>query len=346
MHSAALTTLFFALNNSLCVDFRSQRCLVLGAQPHPELKSFSDLVCEQSFFPTYRSLRALGIEVAREVSGSFAITIVLVQRNARATLADLARAIELTELGGSVVIIGENDLGAKRFQEPLSRLLGSVEVITKNHCRIMIAVRKQILDPELLKEHLQLAQPFVISGSNVWSSHYGFSATELDDGSRLLIEHLPNDLQGNGADLGASSGYLSDSVLARAPAGTHMSLFEAEWRLLSLASRTLSVHSQSSYELIWSDINAAVTYNEAADGVIAQAAFDFVITNPPFHIGSKTEPRIAARFIEVAHTMLKPQGRLLVVANRAFPYEQALARFGSWELIVKQRGYAICACVK
>ena len=340
MHSAALSTLFFAIEHALCPDFRERRCLILAAQPHPQLRTFPALVCEQSFCPTQRALAALGVETQRQVEGNFEVTVVLVQRNARAALADLARAIELTQPGGSVVIVGENDLGARRFQQPLEKLLGHVEVVTKNHCRIMSALRTEVFDQPLFNELRQLAEPFQIAESNVWSSHYGFSATEIDDGSRLLSEHIPSDLCGRGADLGASSGYLSDYVLRRASPGTHISLYEAQWRLLELAPRTLSAHVPAAYELIWCDVGVDLE-NEKYHN-----QFDFVVTNPPFHIGSKTEPRIAAQFIEVAHHILRPEGRLLLVANRAFAYEQALARFTSWQPIVKQRGYAICSCVK
>ena len=340
MHSQALTTLFFALNNSLCPDFRSLSCLLLAAQPHPQLCGFKSLLCEQSFLPTHRALAALGLTTARLAEGAYDVSIVLVQRNARATLADLARAIELTRPSGEIYIIGENELGARRFQEPLEKLLGQVEVITKNHCRIMSARREEILDRELYAELRQLSDPFLIEGTCVWSSHYGFSANAIDAGSQLLDQHLPSDLFGRGADLGASSGYLSSSALKHAAPDTHLTLFEAQWRLLELADRTLGAFPSSAFELSWCDVCTDFE-DKSRDN-----HFDFVISNPPFHIGSKTDPRIAERFIEVAQRILRPQGRLFLVANRAFAYEQALKRFTSWQPIVKQRGYAICECIK
>lgn len=336
MHSPALSTLFFAFKHSLCADIRSQRCLLLGAEAHPELQNFSDLVCEQSFYPIFNALSKLGLNVVKEADGEFEASMVIVRRNVRATLADIARAIKLTKVGGSVIVLGENDLGVKRFQDPLETICGASEVITKNHCRIMTVQRHKILDQSLYQQNLELAEPFKIEGEDLYSSHYGFSANEIDAGSKLLSQNLPVDLAGLGADLGAGSGYLSVCALKASPAISKIYLCEAEWRQLNLAQRTLSGVASEKFQLEWCDISSGLALKD----------LDFVISNPPFHIGSRTEPKIAQRFIEVAHEILRQQGRFILVANRAFPYEQALKQFSAYQIIEKQRGYAICSAVK
>ena len=50
-----------------------------------------------------------------------------------------------------------------------------------------------------------------------------------------------------------------------------------------------------------------------------------MIANPPFHQGRAAEPDLGAAFIAAAARILKPSGRLLLVANRQLPYEAALA---------------------
>jgi 16S rRNA (guanine1207-N2)-methyltransferase len=47
--------------------------------------------------------------------------------------------------------------------------------------------------------------------------------------------------------------------------------------------------------------------------------------NPPFHSGRASEPDIGKAFIAAASKAIVPGGRLLMVANRKLPYEQALA---------------------
>ena len=49
-----------------------------------------------------------------------------------------------------------------------------------------------------------------------------------------------------------------------------------------------------------------------------------MIMNPPFHQGRAAEPDLGAAFIAAAARILKPHGRLMMVANRQLPYEAAL----------------------
>jgi 16S rRNA (guanine1207-N2)-methyltransferase len=48
--------------------------------------------------------------------------------------------------------------------------------------------------------------------------------------------------------------------------------------------------------------------------------------NPPFHDGKRASPALGQAFIEAAAGMLRPKGRLLMVANRHLPYEESLAQ--------------------
>jgi 16S rRNA (guanine1207-N2)-methyltransferase len=67
-----------------------------------------------------------------------------------------------------------------------------------------------------------------------------------------------------------------------------------------------------------------------------------VISNPPFHQGRAAEPALGIAFIEAAGRILKPSGRLLLVANRQLPYEAALARvFRSTTTLSEDAGYKV-----
>ena len=55
-----------------------------------------------------------------------------------------------------------------------------------------------------------------------------------------LAEHLPADLAGRAADLGAGYGYLSRELLERCPKITALDLYEAEQRALALAELNLA----------------------------------------------------------------------------------------------------------
>ncbi|KAG0921461.1 hypothetical protein G6F32_015094 [Rhizopus arrhizus] len=62
-----------------------------------------------------------------------------------------------------------------------------------------------------------------------------FAWDRIDPASALLAEHLPADLAGRAAALGAGYGYLSRELLERCPKITALDLYEAEQRALALA---------------------------------------------------------------------------------------------------------------
>jgi 16S rRNA (guanine1207-N2)-methyltransferase len=52
--------------------------------------------------------------------------------------------------------------------------------------------------------------------------------------------------------------------------------------------------------------------------------FNLVVTNPPFHQGGIQTTSIAERFIQDAASILQPNGRFYLVANRFLKYESTL----------------------
>ena len=70
--------------------------------------------------------------------------------------------------------------------------------------------------------------------------------------------------------------------------------------------------------------------------------YDRVIANPPFHHGRAGEPDLGAAFIVAAGRILKPGGRLLMVANRQLPYEATLtATFRHCEKLAEDGVYKV-----
>ncbi|MEM9532672.1 MAG: class I SAM-dependent methyltransferase [Pseudomonadota bacterium] len=136
-----------------------------------------------------------------------------------------------------------------------------------------------------------------------------FSHGELDEGSALLLEHLPSALSGPTLDFGCGCGVLS---LAAAQRGAQVTAIDVD--LLAVASCERSAAENS----------LPVTV-QAADRV-PPGPWDAIISNPPFHQGISQDLSAAYQLIEDAAQQLSPAGQLWLVVNRHLDYPRRLAQ--------------------
>lgn len=166
-------------------------------------------LCEQSFLPFADELGRNGLRVGEPVDGEkFALVLLLPPRQRDEARALFARALTHLQPGGYVVVAMPNTEGAKSGQADLAKLAGPVQHLSKHKCRVFWSTPAvDEINQDLLAEWLALDAPREISGGYV--SRPGlFAWDRIDRASALLAEHLPADLHGHVADLGAGYGYL------------------------------------------------------------------------------------------------------------------------------------------
>ena len=298
------------------------------------------LVCEQSFRPDADALQRSGIEV-RATAGDDAWPLVLVLPPRQR---DEARALFANALGrlqpGSIVVASvANDAGAKSAEADLARIAGPLVSRSKHKCRVFwTQPGAGGGDAALAGQWRSLDAPRAIVGGRFRSRPGVFAWDRIDPASALLAEHLPADLHGRAADLGAGYGYLSVELLQRCPGITALDLYEAEARALDLARENLASFAPRVVpDFRWHDVTTGLPER-----------YDVIVSNPPFHAQGNTErPDIGRRFIAVAAEALKPGGRLWLVANRHLPYESVLdASFGSVRIVAQRDGFKVVEAVK
>ena len=127
-----------------------------------------------------------------------------------------------------------------------------------------------------------------------------FSRGEVDTGTRLLLEALPEDLGGDVLDLGCGWGVIGIAVARKWP-DCRVTLADVNLRALELSRENAERN------------RAAVTCVES-DGMEALAgkAFDAVITNPPIRAGKQV---IYKMFADAAKS-LRPGGALYLVIRK------------------------------
>ena len=295
------------------------------------------LVCVQSFRPFAQALERGGWDVRDETGldaedARYPLVLVLPPRQRDEARALLARALERVAPGGVLVACQSNNEGARSGESDLQQLAGLGGKLTKNHCRVFWTAPLDGGHDETLRARwAALDAPRPIMDGRFRSRPGVFAWDRIDPASALLVEQLPADLAGRGADLGAGWGYLSAEVLARCPKVTALDLYEAESRALALARHNLA-GSHAQLDFRWHDVTAGI------DG-----RYDFIVSNPPFHTPAREDrPDIGQRFIAVAAQALRPGGRLFMVANRHLPYEQILNdSFGQVRVAAERDGFKV-----
>ncbi len=312
--------------------------LVLRARPGPAMIAAAVHAprCEQTFRPWADALARDGLEVAPRVDGRFPLVLVLPTRQRDESRALLARAVDALAGGGALAACAHNDDGARSLQKDLAALVGPVRVDARRHCRVVWASPADAtVDGALLAQWRALDAPRPVADGRFLSRPGVFAWDRIDTGTALLAANLPADLAGEGADFGAGIGVLALAVLERCAGVTGLALFEAEMRALEVARSNLA-DARVPVACHWHDVAAGVP-----------GRFDFVVSNPPFHQRRADEPELGRAFIDAAAAALRPGGRLVLVANRHLPYEQALAgAFASRRVLCDEGGYKVIEAVR
>ena len=127
-----------------------------------------------------------------------------------------------------------------------------------------------------------------------------FSKGEVDTGTQLLLEALPEQMDGEILDLGCGWGVIGISIAKKWPE-CRITMADVNLRALEL-SRENAKKNRVETECVESDGMAA----------LAGRAFDAVITNPPIRAGKQV---IYQMFADAAKS-LKPGGALYLVIRK------------------------------
>ncbi len=164
-----------------------------------------------------------------------------------------------------------------------------------------------------------------------------FSRGELDPGTRLLLDALPEEMEGDVLDLGCGWGPIGIAVGSAWPR-TRVTMADVNLRALSL-SRENAARNGVAVECVESDGFAA----------LGDRTFDAVITNPPIRAGKQ----VIYRMFSDACACLRPGGSLYLVIRKQqgaescvrflktlFPEVEKLDRSGGYWVLRALSGFS------
>ncbi|WP_254275394.1 class I SAM-dependent methyltransferase [Halomonas sp. 3H] len=234
--------------------------------------------------------------------------------------------------GTPLQLVGENQGGIKRVLKVLAALgLGCRKRDSARRCALYETRLERValapddawtaFDAQVGSERLTLA------------SHPGvFGHGKLDDGTRLLLETLP-DMAGDVLDMGCGDGILAAWLARR---GARVTAVDVNAFAVEATRRTLAANGLGG-EALESDVYSA----------LAGRTFDAIVSNPPFHQERAIDYGPAARLIHEAPEHLRCGGQLLLVANAFLPYPDLLERaFGGFEILADDRRFRVYRAVK
>jgi 16S rRNA (guanine1207-N2)-methyltransferase len=272
---------------------------------------------------------ALGVEtVPRGMQlpqAGFRQALVRVQKGRAGTYADLVAAWTALQGDGRLLVAGGNDVGIASWGRRLAEDTGHPVAVLANHshARVLCVSRTAACPSSWVAG----------AGTSAGVFHQG----GVDAGTRQLIHCLAQQPPAEKLlDLGCGAGHLGCAALGRWPQAQAWFL-DADIRAVDAVAQTLATgvpeDARRCASIAWWDVSEPMP----------ASGFDLILCNPPCHAGMANDLGIARAMFRAAVAVLRPGGRLLVVANRQLPYEADLARLGALSCLSQEGGFKILA---
>ncbi len=241
------------------------------------------------------------------------IILYLPREKARLTML-LHLACTQLSANGVLWLVGANHAGIKSARPRLERRFEKVDKLdAARHSVIYAAQRPICAAPFSLEDYFE-TWTLSRSGQNlILASLPGvFAHGRLDDGTELLLENLPELPRGQSLlDFGCGTGVIGLVAGLKSP--------ELEVSLLDSNAMALeSSHRSATINNLQVEIIASEGFSEV------RQQYDWILSNPPFHQGVKTDFRIPRHFIQGATRHLHANGNIMLVANKHLPYRHWL----------------------
>jgi 16S rRNA (guanine1207-N2)-methyltransferase len=291
------------------------------------------------------------ISLLPEHAKSFQVVIIELPKGRQLARRWLVEAHALLVDGGSLYLAGANESGAQSMIKDAHELFGNSGILAyKKGSRL---ARCNKIEEPLYSPPDWALDAGIAPGS--WSSYWVeldedrfelqtlpgvFSQGGLDEGTRLLLHHMPAPFGSSILDIGCGAGVIGLAIARRLYAqGKAPSITMVDSSLLATACAQENARRSQIPGI-------QVQASDLLEGLQGQQ-FDQILTNPPFHAGVEVNYAISEELIAQSHAALVPGGELILVANRFIRYNMLItAIFRNLRCIYQNRQYHVLAATK
>ncbi len=244
----------------------------------------------------------------------------------------LACTGDLLSEQGSLWLAGENRAGIKSADKILKRYYKNVvKLDSARHCSLFEANSRVPDKPfEALDHQRRWKLDCMNVGIDIISYPGVFAHGHLDPGTALLLQSLEAvKPTGEVLDFACGAGVIGACIAAR-HANTRMTFLDSNALALRACRETLAVNHLEGQVV-------------ASDGIAElERGFDLVVSNPPIHNGVRTDTQLGMRLLDPVVDLIRPGGKLIIVANIHLPYERWLTgKFTAFTRLGSNDGFKV-----
>jgi 16S rRNA (guanine1207-N2)-methyltransferase len=248
----------------------------------------------------------------------------------------LAMVAPYLNIDAKIILVGEKKGGVQSSPKLTQHFLTSCQKIdAARHCLLFAGIVKANENKAFTIDDWYKKYQINISGVELTIASLPgvFSQKKLDVGTALLLNNLPEKMQGKVLDFGCGAGVIS-CFIGKKFNNTDLSLLDVSALAIASAKKTLSLNG------LTGNVFASNSLSKVND------SYQHIVSNPPFHQGTKTSYQATEDFLRDIKkhliTTKKQSSDITIVANSFLQYLPIMQQsIGKTETIATQQGFNI-----
>lgn len=241
-------------------------------------------------------------------------------------------AVNCLAQDGEIWFVGENKGGIKSLAKNLkSQFAQSEKIAIGKHSAIVSISKPLAVKPFDFASYTHNHENELGLTMQAWPGV--FSQENLDKGTAVLLKLLPRKVKGRVLDFGCGAGVIGCYV-AKNREIEELEMIDDDILAVKSAQRNIAANDVALTEAFLSN-----GLSEVKD------RYNWIISNPPFHQGVRTDYNVTEEFLTQAKDYLKLSGKLLIVANEFLNYEVTLRmHFKGVVELGRANGFKVIQC--